>query len=302
MVFIAGTLFATGPSLARIASELGSLPLQTALWTNVVAAITCLGVSLRVYGAPRIRARHLRFCVIWALIYGCTYQVWLDVVATHVEASMIALVGSSRAFMVFALAALISLEKPTARRVIGLGSGMAAVAFVLAAEGALGGNASTPWLLATLGLPALLALHTLLMAWRPKELDAFATTGLMLVIASTLIAVAMALSDQPFLPEAAGGQLVLVILCRGAAGGLAISLAIEIVARAGAVFASQLAYVQTLAGIACGMILLDEQLPAAAWGALILIIFGFLLVQPRRAGDEFSVSIPIDRPTGHPPA
>ena len=69
----------------------------------------------------------------------------------------------------------------------------------------------------------------------------------------------------------------------GAASGIAVALALDLVATAGAVFASQIAYSQTLAGIVWGMLLLGEQLPAVAWGA-----FGFvgLLLRRHHRGDH----------------
>jgi drug/metabolite transporter (DMT)-like permease len=75
-----------------------------------------------------------------------------------------------------------------------------------------------------------------------------------------------------------------------------VALALDLVAITGAVFASQMAYSQTLSGIAWGMLLLGEQLPGMAWGAFGLVILGFWLVQPKEAGDEFSVTVPINRP------
>lgn len=88
--------------------------------------------------------------------------------------------------------------------------------------------------------------------------------------------------------------MTLIIVVLGAATGVAVGLALELVARVGAVFASQMAYAHTLAGIGWGMILLDERLPPFASGPLVLVLIGFLLVQLKRAGDEFSISIPID--------
>ncbi|MHA6346524.1 response regulator [Roseivivax sp. CAU 1761] len=295
MVMVAGILFAVGPSLSRMAGDLGLRPLELAVSANLVGAAICLGVGIVYRGWPRLRFAHLRFFLAWAVIYGCAYKVWLVYVAEHVAASIIALIASSRAFMVFVASALIALERPSARRLLGLSIGLAAVALVLLQTGSAEGSAEMVWLLAALALPALLTLHTLLMAWRPKDLDEYTTTALMLALAATLLAGAGSALGESVLPARIDLASLTIILAFALATGVSIALALEIVARAGAVFASQMAYVQTLAGIAWGMILLDEQLPALAWGAVILVVLGFLLVQPKQAGDEFSVSIPLDR-------
>lgn len=92
-------------------------------------------------------------------------------------------------------------------------------------------------------------------------------------------------------PDLALGEREIIILLFGAASGTALVLALKLVAVAGPVFASQMAYAQTLAGIAWGILLLGERLSALAWGSLILIILGFWLVEPRRAGDEFRATL-----------
>ena len=209
---------------------------------------------------------------------------------------MIALIGSSRGFMVFGLAALIALERPNLRRLAGLSVGFAAVAAVLLIRSSAGGENNTLWLIAALVLPLLLAMHTLLMTWRPRDIDAFATVGIMMALSAVFLAPIAFASDAMFWPKFEFGRLELIILVLGVASASAVALALDIVATAGAVFASQMAYSQTLAGIAWGMLLLDEQLSPVAWGALALVIVGFWLVQPKRAGEEFKVTVPLSRP------
>jgi CheY-like chemotaxis protein/drug/metabolite transporter (DMT)-like permease len=301
MVIIAGCLFAAGPSFGRLGAEAGLSPLSFAISSNLVGIAVCLVIAFARSGPPKLKLSHLGFCLVWAVIYGCAYNLWLVHVAAYVEASTIALISSSRAFMVFALSALIALERPSARRLLGLVSGSAAVALVLLPMGAMNGGQTKPWLVAALGLPLLLTLHTLLMAWRPKDLDEFSTTALMLAIATLLLGAAGTAGGEPILPARLDMPTLSIILAFGVATSIAIALALEIVARAGAVFASQMAYIQTLAGIAWGMILLDETLPPLAWGAVCLVIIGFVLVQPKQAGDEFSMTIPIEGQDGDRP-
>ena len=58
---------------------------------------------------------------------------------------------------------------------------------------------------------------------------------------------------------------------------------IWLVGRAGAVFASQVAYVVTLGGVLLSALFLGERYSAWVWSALALMIAGLALVQPRRA-------------------
>ncbi len=296
LVLIAGAIFGIAPALARMATGLGAAPLGVVLWANVVAAVVCLAVAMLRSGLPRIGRADLPFFLAWALVLGCLYQFATVLVSKHVEASMISLIGSARGFMVFALAALIAVERPSLRRFAGLGLGFAAVAAVLLLRGTGGSEAEIAWLVAALALPFLLAIHTLMMTRRPRRLDAFATVGLMMALSALMLAPLATATGAMFWPALVPGQLELLVVLLGVASGIAVALALELVAMAGAVFASQMAYAQTLAGIAWGMLLLGEQLPAIAWAALALVVAAFWLVQPRQAGDEFSITIPLHRP------
>jgi DNA-binding response OmpR family regulator/drug/metabolite transporter (DMT)-like permease len=296
LVLVAGGIFGIAPALGRMSAGLGTPPLGLVFWANIVAVIVCFAIVAFRGGLPRLRLAHLRFFIPWALILGCFYQVFTVVISKHVEASIIALIGSSRGFMVFGLAALFALERPNLRRLAGLSLGFAAVAAVLLVRGTDGDESSGMWLIAALVLPLLLALHTLVMAWRPRDLDAFATVGIMMALSAMFLAPLAAASDSLFWPRLEFGRLELIILVLGAASAIAVALALDIVATAGAVFASQMAYSQTLAGIAWGMLLLDEQLSTVAWGALALVIIGFWLVEPKRADEEFKATVPLSRP------
>lgn len=296
LVVLAGALFALQPSLSRIGLDLGATPLGLATWQNVVGAVVCLVIGVLRGGVPRLRLVHLRFLVAWALVLGCLYRGALVVIAEQVDASMIALISSSRGFIVFALAALIALERPSLRRLAGLGLGFAAVAALLLAQGTGADAGHRGWLAAALVLPALLAVHTLLMTACPRDLDPFMVVGLMMSLSAVVLAPVAGLSGQMYPPLPAAPALSLATVAAGISFGVAVALALQLVAIAGAVFAGQMAYSQTLAGIAWAVLLLGEQLPIEAWGALVLVLSGFLLVEPKPAGDEFSVRIPMDRP------
>jgi len=295
LVIAAGGIFGIAPALGRMAGGLGAPTLGIVVWANISAALVCLAIAGARGRWPRLKGEHAKFFLAWSLILGCIYQLGTVVVARHVEASMIALIGSARGFMVFGLAALIALERPNLRRLAGLGLGFAAVASVLVFGGAGKGQGDGIWLLAALGLPLLLAIHTLLMAWRPRDLDSFATVGVMMALSAAVLMPIASGSGMMLWPEFGFGRLELIILVLGAASGIAIALALDLVATAGAVFASQMAYSQTLAGIVWGMLLLGEQLPIIAWAAFGLVLLGFLLVEPKQAGDEFAVTVPLDR-------
>ncbi|MFO7856773.1 MAG: response regulator [Paracoccaceae bacterium] len=298
LVVAAGGVFGVAPALGRITAELGAPPLGVVVWSNAAGAALCLAFAAARGRLTLPRRRDLGFLMLWALLLGCLYQSLTVLIAGHVEASMIALVGSSRGFMVFLLAALLALEAPSLRRFAGLGVGFAAVAAVLLARRSGVEEDDAAWLAASLVLPLLLAGHTLLMAWRPSRMDAFATVGFMMALSAAFLAPIAAGTGSMFLPSPRMGELELVTVALGAATALALALALDLVRVAGPVFAGQMAYSQTLAGIAWGMLLLDERLSPVAWAAFALVFAGFWLVEPKRAGEDFRATAAFARRAG----
>lgn len=293
LVIAAGAVFGLGPAIGRISHGLGLPPLGVVFWANCVAALVCLAVSFARSGLPRLSREDLKFLVAWAVILGCAYQPMTAIVAAHVEASTIALVGSSRGFIVFLLAALLALEAPSFRRFLGLGIGFGAVAIVVSMQSTSMNGADPQWLMASMILPALLALHTLLMSWRRRTVGSCAAVGIMMGMSGLLLLPLAMATDSLFLPWGEHGARVWVVLALGLSTALALVIALDLVSFAGPVFASQMAYSQTLAGIAWGVLLLDESLTPLAWAALAIVTAGFWLVAPRSIGAEFKATLPM---------
>ncbi|MFD1196504.1 response regulator [Seohaeicola saemankumensis] len=292
LVLVAGSIFGIAPSLGRLASVRDIPALGLVFWSAIVAAVLCLSVSISRRGLPPVKLQDFGFLALWALVLGCFYQLMTVVIAGHVEASMIALIGSSRGFMVFLLAALLAIEKPSLRRFLGLGLGFTAVAAVLLVQDT-GAEIDVAWLASALALPFLLSLHTLLMSWRPRHIDAGATVGMMMALSALFLLPFVLAQDALFLPSVPLGIPEAITLALGVSTAVALVLALDLVATAGPVFASQMAYSQTLAGIAWAMLLLDERLSLLAWGSFVLVIVGFWLVEPRRAGDDFRITLRV---------
>ncbi len=201
--------------------------------------------------------------------------------------------------MVFGLAALIGLEHANLRRFGGLGIGFVAVAAVLLFGGSGSSAASDPfWTVAILILPLLLAIHTILMTARPKHLDSFLVVGAMMGISALFLLPLAYATNALFLPDPAIGEIEWIIVILGISLSVALALALDLVKTAGAVFASQMAYSQSIAGIAWAMVLLGERLSAGALAALALVVVGVWLVEPRRASEEFRAKAPTFRAPG----
>ncbi|HSG04365.1 MAG TPA: response regulator [Marinobacterium sp.] len=300
LVLIAGCIFGISPALGGLASGLDMPPLGLVIWANGFAAIACILFAYLRGRARAITVKHLGFLVVWALLLGCGYQLLTIVIAKHVEATLMSLAGSSRGFMVFMLAAIVALEPPSLKRLLGLGLGFVSVSIVLLLKGYNHSQEQLIWLGAAFSLPFLLSLHTILMSWRPNDLDPSYTVGLMLAISTIILAPISVASGTFYVPEFSLDVPQLIIIALGLSTAIALVLGLEIVSTTGPVFASQMAYSQTLAGIAWGIVLLNESMSPYAWAALVLVLIGFWLVAPKQAGGNFRIRLNFKKQASAP--
>jgi drug/metabolite transporter (DMT)-like permease len=277
LLLLAGGLFGASPSIGRMSAGLGLPPLGLVFWSNLLAATVCLTWSCIRSGLPRFALADIRFVLGWAIVLGCLYQILTIAIAAHVEASVIALVNSSRGFLVFLLAAALMLEAASLRRFLGLGLGFFAVAGLLASDAtALG--ASPVWLIFCFSLPALLAVHTVIMCSRRTSLGATAAVGAMMAASCLLMLPFAVVSDAIFVPWTAPGPASVLIVALGLSTALALVVAVVLARTAGPVYAGQMAYSQTIGGLMWGFVILDERLAPLAWGAFALLLVGVWIV------------------------
>ncbi len=287
LVIAVGVVWGLTPSLARLASGLGSNPMGLALWVNVIAAAFCLSIAAYRGTLPKLGWTEFRFFLAWALIAGIMQRLTTFWVTQHVEATVLSLIVTLKGLMVFAFAAAMNVEKASPRRLLGLLVGLSGVAIVLMTR--LDGNGLTGnlWLIVALLLPLLFAIEAILMAAkRPEHIDMFASVGIMMLLSAIMMAPIVIYSGNLIALSAETADLSALILLMGIVGASSVFLAFHLVAKAGAVFASQSAYAMTIAGIVWGMLLLNEQLSAIAWGAVVMILIGLYLVEPDTSDEK----------------
>lgn len=287
LVIAVGVVWGLTPALSRMAAGLGASPLVLALWVNCVAALLCLSIAAYRGKLPQLGWRDLRFYVQWAIVAGILQRLTTLVVTGHVEAAMLSLVVTMQGFMVFAFAAATKLEKATSRRLLGLLVGLAGVAAVLVARLDGAGNGQAIWLGISLLLPLLFAVEGILVAARrPEHVDLFASVGLMMLLSAAMLGPFVYLSEGRLTFGPGIDRLELLAVLMGIVASGSVLLCFRLIATAGAVFASQSAYAMTIAGIIWGMLLLDEELSPVAWAAVLAILFGLYLVEPKANDDK----------------
>lgn len=290
LVLAVGLVWGLTPALSRMASGVGSNPLGLAVWVNAIAAVLCLSIAAYRGKLPRLGKREFLFFLYWAILAGILQRMTTFIVTEHVEAAMLSLIVTLQGFMVFGFAALTGLERAAPRRLVGLLVGLIGVSLVLFTRFDMSNGAQNAWLLFALLLPLLFAVEALVLAGRrPKQIDVFASVGLMMALSAVMLAPIaywrgelMALGPQV-------GQLEILVVLMGIAGAGSLLLAFHLITIAGAVFYSQSAYAMTIAGVVWGMLLLNEELSPLAWVAFAIIIIGMYLVEPKASDDELVI-------------
>ena len=288
LLFASGAVLGLGMPLSRIASELQSHPFGIALWVNFFAAI--IGIT---YGAlrgrlPQIDRSYIRFLLIWGVLTASAF-VLIFWVATYISASALSIVMVAEGFAVFLIAALLGMEKPTPKRLLGLCLGFVGIVSLIVSQQGLAGSASWLWLALALLVPLNFALEDLLMAARmPKNADLITIVGLTALVATFLLMPLVLLFDDHFSISLSPGVLEFTLLMLALKALIGMSLLAHLLNTAGAVFGSQVAYVKAFAGIVWSMLLLNESLSWIAWLSFGIILVGLLLVENGEAETNYS--------------
>ncbi|MEM7318246.1 MAG: DMT family transporter, partial [Pseudomonadota bacterium] len=204
----------------------------------------------------------------------------------HLPAGVTSILLSLIPMMAFPMALALRLEVFSALRFAGLAAGLAGVLFLVLPEASLPDPAMLVWIPVALISPLCYAFEGNYVAkWGTGGLNAAQILFLASVFGA-IIALPLAFAAghfiSPFRPwELAEWALVLssgihVVVYAGY---------VWLVGRAGPVFAIQVSYVVTAAGVVWAMLLLGESYSPYIWASLLLVLIGVFLVQPRGKDD-----------------
>ena len=279
VLLAAGTAWGLTLPLLRVAALGGAPALTLLLWQNLLMAGGAAALfALRGGRWPRLRGDGpaiLAVALLGTVVPG--YFTFLSV--GHLPAGVRAVVIAMVPILALPVALLLGAERFELRRLAGLALGLGAIA-LLTLPGAAGAPVPPLYVLLAAIAPLSYALEANVLSARPAGLD-----PLGLLCGASLVSVAVSLplawaAGALALPGSFGAaeQALLVV----APLNLGAYLAYVWLARhAGAVFAAQIGYVVTIAGVFWGMVLLGERPGPGLWLALGLMLGGVALVRPR---------------------
>lgn len=271
--------------LSKIAVSGGRGAFGLIVWQSAIAALT-LGLVMLVTRRRRPRGRAWRICLAISLVGTLLPNAVFYTVARHLPAGVMALLLSTVPMLAFPVALALGNDRFRPVRLAGLGCGLVGVLLIALPGASLPGAGSAAWLPLALIAPLFYALEGNIVAkWGTMGLD-----SIQLLFGSSLIGTALAtpvaLASGEWInpaPPWAAPDYALMLTGLISAGMYASY--VWLIGRTGAVFAGQVSYFITGAGVLWSVLLLGERFSLWVWAALALMLGGLALVQPRPAAE-----------------
>ena len=268
--------------MTKIAVSEGYRGFGIIFWQFVIGALL-LGTinAVRGKGLPMGRPQ-LRLYLVIALIGTLLPNAASYHAAITLPAGVLAIIISMVPMLAFPIALAMGQDRFGPVRLIGLLLGLAGVLLIALPGTSLPDRAMVAVLPIALIAPLFYALESNVVAkWGTSGLDAIqvllggSLLGLILAVPAALWA------GQWITPALPLGRPDLAIILSSAIHALAYASYVSMVGRAGPVFTVQVSYLVTGFGILWSMLLLGEGYSGWIWAALVVMLTGMFLVQPR---------------------
>ena len=272
-------------SLQIIAISDGAHPIGLNFWHSV-AGLFFLAVALLV---RRIRVpltrEHLVFYTVCGFFGTVLPGTLYFYAAKYVPAGILAITLATVTILTFALALVLRLERPSLSRALGLGLGITAILMIIAPEDGLPDARAAPWVLVAVICALSYAIENIYISLKRPEVGSAATILCGMMFTATLMTGIVALAtDTLFMPALPFTKVEWAVLAMAAINVVCYAAFVFLVTAAGPVFASQMAYVVTLSGVAWGIVIFNEQHSAWIWASIVAMMIGLALVKPRESG------------------
>lgn len=269
--------------LAKITVSTGYHPLGLIFWQFVVA-VAILGIIVLLRGTALVLdRRHLGFYCVIAFIGTLIPNSFSYWAAFHLPAGIMGIIIASVPMFSLMISLVLRLEGFDLKRFFGVVLGLIAVAIITLPETSLPDPAKVVFVLLALIAPFFYGLEAnYLIVRAPGTIDPVATLFMASLFGALMSAPMAWISDGFIDPFRSYSEVEYAFLVSAVLHAIAYCGYIWLVARAGAVFGSQIAYVVTLAAVFLSAMILNESYSGWIWVALALMMGGISLVKPAR--------------------
>jgi drug/metabolite transporter (DMT)-like permease len=277
-----GILWGLALSLAKIGVQAGGHPVGMALWQVSTSSTLLLGLLLVQSKLPVINAAVVRFGLICGSCGVAFPAIALFWCALYLPAGVVAIAFASMPLFTYLLAVMLKIERAQRKRLLGVLIGLMAMAFLVLPEGALPEPGLAPWVLLALVASISMSIeNSYAGGYRPPAVGSLELSFVRQASAVILLLPLALFSDTTLPLFDTWGTAQIAATGNGVLSGVAFTILLYVIKTAGPVFASQTAYVITLAGVAWGMILFAETHSIYIWSALALTLLAIGMVRPQ---------------------
>jgi len=268
--------------LGKMATETGYKPFGLIFWQLAVCVAVLGAITLLRGRRLPLHARALRFYVVIAVIGTLipNYTFYLSV--ERLPAAIMSVITASIPMIAFPIGLALGMERFSGVRLLGLGLGLCGVALIAAPGAALPDPAMAAYLPVAMIGPLFYALEGTYVARTGAEgldpVEAMLGASLAGLVMCLPLALAM---GQFFVPPPVPGRAEWALAASSAMHAIIYATYVWLAARTGAVFAGQVSYVVTVAGVFWAAALLGERPGPGIWLAAALVMGGMFLVRPR---------------------
>ncbi len=284
VLLILGVGWGSTQSLGKMATATGHQPFGLIFWQLVICSVV-LGILSAVRRKGLVFTRDaFKFYVVVAIIGTIIPNATFYAAVHHLPAGIMSILISTVPLLAFPMALALGIDRFTGTRMLGLLLGLSGVALI-AAQGSgtgLSHGLLLIWLLVGMVGPLFYAIEANYVARNGTAgMDAVqamfgaSVVGVVLALPIALVSGHWFIPDLPFQrPEWA-------LLIASSVHALVYASYVWLASRAGSVFASQCSYLVTASGVFWAMALLGERFSPVVWAALVVMLAGVALVQPR---------------------
>lgn len=268
--------------MSKLSVSTGRLPFGILFWQLLISAAT-LGIVQALRRRPLPMDRNAMPVYVIIALVGTLIPSGSALLAyRHLPAGIMSILVSTVPMVVFAMALALGGDRFSWGRFGGLALGLAGVVLLTAPQGGLAAGTAGLWVLVALVAPAMYALEVIYVGhWGTRGLGPTQVMlGASLVGAALALALAL-VTGQFFVPLPPFGPADWAIVVGAVINAFAYTTYVWLVGHAGSTFAAQSSYLVTGFGVVWAMALLGESYSGWTWVALVAVLSGVALVQPR---------------------
>ncbi len=282
VLIVLGLIWGLTLPLTKIAVSTGYKPLGLIFWQLLISVIALSAISIFRRVAPVLNRRTLIYYLVIGLLGTIIPNSFSYLATAQLPAGVMGIVIASVPMFTLLIALGFRIERPSLQRGIGVLLGAAAVVLLIGPEASLPDPEKAVYVLVALVAPFCYGAEGNYIATRaPENMDPVATL-LGASIIGGLLAWPLAIATDSWVDlSVTWGRVEWALIASSLLHVAAYTGYIWLVGTAGAVFASQIACVVTISAVFLSALILSETYSVWVWTALVVMIAGLALVQPR---------------------